>query len=66
MRTEGRLAGSVVERPTLGFGLGRDLTVCGFKPHIGLSAVGEESAWDSLSAPPPIMCSLARSFSQNK
>ena len=33
----------------LGFGSGRELTVCEFKPHIGLSADSMEPAWDSLS-----------------
>ena len=38
-----------VRSPTPGFGSGRDLTVCEFKPHIGPCADGMEPAWDSLS-----------------
>ena len=38
-----------VKRPTLGFGSGRDLTVCGFEPCMGLFADSVEPAWDSLS-----------------
>ena len=34
---------------TLDFGSGHDLTVCEFKPRIGLHTVSAESAWDSLS-----------------
>ena len=32
-----------------GFSSGHDLTVCGFEPHVGFCAVGEETAWDSLT-----------------
>ena len=38
-----------VERPTLDFGSGRDLTVCESEPHVGICADSEEPAWDSLS-----------------
>ena len=38
---------------TLDPGSGRDLTVCEFKPHIGLCADGMEPAWDSVS---PSLC----------
>ena len=38
-----------VERPTLDFGSGRDLTVCEFEPRVGLCADSVERAWDSLS-----------------
>ena len=45
-----------VKRPTLDFGSGHDLMVCGFEPHVGLCADSTEPAWDalspSLSAPP--------------
>ena len=34
---------------TLGFGSGRDLTVCEFEPHVGLCTDRAEPAWDSLS-----------------
>ena len=47
-----------VEHPALDFGSGRDLTVCGFKPHIRLRADTADPAWNSLSlplsAPPPL------------
>ena len=33
-----------VERPTLGFGSGHDLTVRGFKPRVGLCADSMEPA----------------------
>ena len=52
-----------VKHPTLGFGLGHDLTVCEFEPHIRLHADSAEPAWDSpspsLSAPPPHACTHA-------
>ena len=57
-----------VKCPTLGFGSGHDLTVCGFEPRVGLCAGITEPAWDSLSpslsAPPPL--ELSFSLSQNK
>ena len=40
-----------VERPTLGFSSGHDLTVHEFEPRVGLHADGAEPAWDSLSQP---------------
>ena len=43
----GRLGGSV--GPASDFGSGHDLTVYGFEPHIGLCALSEERALDSLS-----------------
>ena len=55
-----------VERPTLDFGSGHDLTVCGIEPYIGLCTDSVEPTWDSLppslslSAPPLL------SLSQNK
>ena len=50
-----------VKCPTLGFGLGHDLTVCEFETHIGFCADGAEPAWDSLSLPlslplPHLLC----------
>ena len=48
-----------VERPTLGFGSGHNLTVHGIEPRVGLWAESVEPAWDSLSPsfsasfPPP-------------
>ena len=38
----------LVERPTLGFGSGHDLMVCGKRPWVGLPADSSEP-WDSLS-----------------
>ena len=38
-----------VEHLTLDFGSGHDLTVCGFKSHVGLRADSAEPAWDCLS-----------------
>ena len=43
------LGGSVVKRPTLDFGPGRDLSVCEMEPHVGLHADSVKPAWDSLS-----------------
>ena len=45
---EGHLRGSV-KCLTLDFGSGHDLTVCEFKPHVGLFAVSAEPTWDPLS-----------------
>ena len=49
---------------------GHDLTVHGFKPHVGLHANGAEPAWDSLSSldslsPPPLLA-LSVSLKINK
>ena len=62
-----------VERPTLDFGLGHDLKVCEFEPHIWLCADSMEPAWDSfslslslspfLSSPPPLILFLSLSLS---
>ena len=38
-----------VERLTLDFGSGRDLTVCEFQPRVGLCTVSTDPAWGSLS-----------------
>ena len=38
-----------ITSPTLGFGLGHDLTVCEFEPCVGLFTDIGEAAWDSLS-----------------
>ena len=43
-----------VERLTLDFGSGRDLTVHEIKPRVGLWADDTESAWDSLSLSLPL------------
>ena len=50
-----------VQRLTLGFGSGHDLTVLEFQPHIGICADSLEPAWDSssLSAPPLLVLSLS-------
>ena len=50
-----------VERQTLNFGSGHDLTVHGIEPSVGLQIDSAEPAWDSLSslsAPPPLSPSL--------
>ena len=39
-----------VERPTLGFGSAH-VTVCGFKPRVGLRDDSTEPAWDPLFLP---------------
>ena len=43
------MGGSVIEYPTPGFSLGRNLTAHGIEPHIRLGAASVEPAWDSLS-----------------
>ena len=57
-----------VKSLALDFGSGRDLTVRGFEPCVGLCADRAEPAWDSLSpslsAPPALTLSV--SLSQNK
>ena len=54
-----------VKRPTLGFGSGHDLAVCGFESRIGLHADSVEPPWDSLSpllsAPSPVTLSVSPS-----
>ena len=41
----------LVERPTLDFDSGHDLTGGGFKPYVRLRADSAEPAWDSRSLP---------------
>ena len=50
------------ECPTLGFGSGRDVTVCGLEPRVGLCTDSLEPAWDSLPLPlsRPLPCSCFR------
>ena len=60
----GAWVAQLVERPTLDFGSGHDLTVHGFEPHVGLCADSVEPAWKlslslSLSAPAPLVCTLS-------
>ena len=46
-----------VKRLSHDFSSGRDLTVCGFEPRIGLRADSAEPSWDALSLPlsaPPL------------
>ena len=52
-------------RPTLDFGSGHNLAVCGTEPHIGLCAVGVEPIWYSFSSSLclPFPCLHARSLS---
>ena len=53
--------GGSVKFPTLDFGLGHDLTVREFKPHV------EEPAWDSVSLPSSLCPSpFARALSKEK
>ena len=54
-----------VKHPTLGFGSGHDLRVCGFEPCAWLCADSAGPAWDSLflslSLPlPPLSLSLSK------
>ena len=56
----------LVERPTLGFSSGHDLTVCEFEPCIGLCADSAEPAWDSLSPSLSASSLLACSLSLSK
>ena len=61
----GLLSGSVGY--AFDFGSGHDLTVCEFKPHIGLCADSSETASDplssSLSVPVPFSLSRKHTFS---
>ena len=48
-----------VKLPTLDFGSGHDLMVCGFELHVGLCVGSVEPAWDSLclcASPPLTFC----------
>ena len=60
----GRLGVSVGEASDIGSGLG--LTVCEFKPRVGLSAVSTEPPSDPLPPSPsaPLLCVLSLSLSQ--
>ena len=49
MQTWGTWVAQLVECLTLDFCSGHDLTVCEFKPHIGLTAISTEPALDPLS-----------------
>ena len=61
-----------VKNPALDFSSGHELTVCGFRAHVGLCASSAEPAWDSLSlplslsAPLPLALSLSLSKFINK
>ena len=50
-----------VKHVTLDLSSGYDLTVCEFKPRMGLRADGAEPAWDSLSLslPLPGLCTCS-------
>ena len=47
-----------VKHPTLGFGSGHDLMVCGIEPHVGLCADIIEPALEATSLPLPHSFSL--------
>ena len=47
-----------LERLTPDLSSGRDLTVRGIEPSMGLWADGAEPAWDPLSLSLPLLCSL--------
>ena len=49
-----------VKRLTVDFGSSYDFMVCEFQPYVGLCADSMEPAWDSLSAPPLLECSLSK------
>ena len=53
----------LVKHSTLGFGLGHDIRVSEFEPHIGLCTDNVEPAWDSLFLS---LSLLPPSLSQNK
>ena len=57
-----------IKHPTLDLGSGRDLTVPGFEPRVGLCIDSAEPAWDSLSVSLCLSLSLSLSLSvcQNK
>ena len=55
-----------VKHPTLDFGSGHDLSVCGFKPHIGLRADSTESDGDSLSPSLSVPLAFSLSLSPDK
>ena len=55
-----------VKRPTLDFGLCRDLTVCEFEPPVGLRADDEEPAWDSLCPSRSLSSSLSKEINLKK
>ena len=72
LESRGAWVAPLVERPTLDFCSGLNVTAREFKPCLGLCADSTEAAWDSLplslslslSVPPPL--SLSHSLSQNK
>ena len=54
---------------TLDFGIGHDLSVGEFEPHLWLCTDSMEPAWDSLSSSlpaPPQLSLLSLSLSKNK
>ena len=48
-----------VKHLVLGFSSGHNLMAHGFEPHTGLCTNGEEPIWDSLSAPPLLLCTFS-------
>ena len=66
----GHQGGSFGKHPPFDFGLGHNLTVNEFKPHIRRWADSTEPAWDSLSpflsAPPLLLLSLSLKINKLK
>ena len=57
----------LVKPPTLDFGSGHDLAVLEFKPCVRHHIADRvEPAWDSLSAPSPLVHVCVRTLSLNK
>ena len=72
-KVRGAWVAQLVERPTLGFGSGHDLIVCGIAHRVvGLQADSVEPAWASLSLPfslslpPSPTCTLSPSLKISK
>ena len=66
MHCRGTWVPQSVERLTLRFGSGHDLTVHGFEPRIGLCPGTAKPAWDSLSLPLPCSHSLSPEINKLK
>ena len=51
-----------LKHPTLNLGSGRDLTVHGIEPRVGLCTDSVEPAWDPLSLPVPLSLKINKHF----